>query len=752
MNSVQNFTLVALPLMLAAPSAWAQRDRLSWEIHDSDRVILQGSVHPLAQPQFDQGPVDPNFALGTMVLGFRKTQQQQAELDQLLIDLQDRNSPRYHQWLTPEEYADRFGISEADIAKMNAWLEASGFKVLTVSRGRDMIMFSGAAQQVEQVFRTPIHRYKVNGKEHHAAAAAPSIPREMADLVSVVRGMDDFKPGRRTRTRPVAKLSDVLNGARPQISDGLGDNLLVPADLAAIYDLGPLYQAGMDGTGITIAIPGDSDIDLTDIRGFRKSLSLPANDPVKMLVPRTPNPGQADLGEPDLDIEWSGAIAPKANVIYVFSPDPFLSTFYAIDQRLAPVLSTSYGVCEWHLIPDDFDFFHTYSQKAAAEGITWVSSSGDSGAAGCEDQNGIWSVALTRMSVSMPATLPEVTAVGGVEFNEGNTSYWSSTPGPNDGTASGYIPETAWNDESLILETLGIGGLGETGFGFAAGGGGASIYWPKPAWQVGPGVPASDGVRDVPDIALTASPMHDPYMVASGGMVSGVGGTSASAPVFAGMLALLNQYLVSKNSHAQPGLGNINSTLYSLAQSTPGAFHDITTGSNIVPCEPGSTQDCGTGGSYGYSAGPGYDQVTGLGSVDMANLANAWPGITAPTTAKLVITKFTMPSTASVGGAVTVDVETQNQGTADAPPFQTVILFTTDGTLNTAAFWYIHCDGKSTTSAGMTASCSGTLNLDKSIAAGAWIPMAIADYKTQVTEADRSSNVAYLSGKTLTVK
>src|SRR5262249_20265522 len=154
-------------------------------------------------------------------------------------------------------------------------------------------------------------------------------------------------------------------------------------------------DAGMDGTGITIAIPGGSDIDLGDIQSFRKALNLPANDPVKMLVPKTKNPGRGDSGEPDLDLEWSGAIAPKANIIYVFSVDPFLSTFYAIDQRLAPVLSTSYGVCEWHLIPDDFNFFHTYSQKAAAEGITWVSSSGDSGAAGCEDQNGAWSVALT---------------------------------------------------------------------------------------------------------------------------------------------------------------------------------------------------------------------------------------------------------------------------------------------------------------------------------------------------------------------
>jgi hypothetical protein len=317
-QTLKHACLLALPLLFA-PALWGQKDRLSRDIHDSDRIILRGSVHPLAAREFDQGPVDPNLTLDTMVIGLKKSQQQQAELDQLLNDLQDPKSPRYHQFLTPEEYADRFGISQSDIAKINGWLETSGFSVLSVSRGRDMIMFSGTTGQVEQVLRTPIHRYRVNGKEHHAAAVAPSIPREMADLVDVVRGMDDFQPSRRTRKKPIAKVSDVLSGARSLVSDGFGDNLLVPADIAAIYNLGPMYQAGIDGTGVTIAIPGGSDIDLTDIQAFRKMLSLPANDPVKLLVPKMRNPARSIRGSRILT--WSGPErSHRKQVSFTYSP------------------------------------------------------------------------------------------------------------------------------------------------------------------------------------------------------------------------------------------------------------------------------------------------------------------------------------------------------------------------------------------------------------------------------------------------
>ncbi|MBZ5622628.1 MAG: hypothetical protein LAQ69_28425, partial [Acidobacteriia bacterium] len=514
------------------------------------------------------------------------------------------------------------------------------------------------------------------------------------------------------------------------------------------YDLGPLYKAGADGTGQTIAVAGASDIDMADIESFRKLFNLPVNDPTKVLVPKNKNPGMnGAMGEADLDLEWAGAMAPKAQILYVFSGDPFVSMSYAIDQALAPVLSTSFGLCEWHLTSADFDLLRGWSQKAAAQGITWVSSSGDSGAAGCEYQNGIYAVATTRMSVVVPASLPEVTAVGGSEFNEGKGSYFSSKPGPNGGTAISYIPEAAWNDEDILMQNF--QGFFSPPSGFAAGGGGASIYWAKPIWQAGPGVP-DDGARDVPDVSLTASGAHDPYPVVSGGNVVATGGTSASTPAFAGILALLNHYLVGTKVQSQPGLGNINPMLYFLGQNYPSVYHDITAGDNRVPCVPQSTQDCDDSGIYGYSTGPGYDLATGWGSVDAAKLAATWATVVTKT-ARLVITTFTTSTQVAVGGQVSVDVEMANQGGADAPAFQVRVLFTKDGTQSTAKSWYIFCDMKGAP-AGSTAKCSGTVTLDKSMTAGTYIPLAIADYNNQVVQFDRTGTFAYSKDGTMVVK
>ena len=714
------------------------------------RVSLRGSTHPLAQPQFDLGPAGANLQLDSMTLGLKKTAAQQTDLNRLLKDQQDLNSPQYHRWLTPEQFADRFGISRNDIDKISAWLEGSGFQVLSVGRGRGTILFSGTAGQVEQALHTPIHRYRVDGEEHFANAAAPSLPKELADLVAGIGGLNDFRPKPPSRRgRPLGKLSDSLAAIRAQLLDSQGDNLLVPDDLATIYDLGPLYKAGADGTGQTIAVVGQSDIAISDIEGFRKAFNLPVNDPTRLLVPKTTNPGMnGSMDEADLDLEWAGALAPKAQIIYVFSGNVFVSMYWAIDQNVAPVLSSSFGVCEWHLESSDFDLLDGWAQQGAAQGITWVSSSGDSGAAGCENQNGAYAIATTRMSVQAPASLPEVTAVGGSEFNEGNGAYFATKPGPNSGTALSYIPEAVWNDEGALLQNF--QGFFLSPGGFAAGGGGASIYWYKPLWQVGPGVP-NDGSRDVPDVSLTASGAHDPYLLITGGNVLGVGGTSASTPAFAGILALLNQYLVGTKVQSQPGLGNINPMLYFLGQNNSSVYHDITLGGNQVPCAPQSSQDCDDSGVYGYSAGPGYDLASGWGSVDASKFVATWANVVTKT-ARLVITSFTTSTQAAVGGSANIDVEYANQGGADAPPFEVRVLFTTDGTTSTAAGWYIYCDLKSAVPAGKTGSCSGNVTLDKSITAGTYTPLAILDYKNQVVQYDRTGNFAYSTGGTIVVQ
>jgi subtilase family serine protease len=301
--------------------------------------------------------------------------------------------------------------------------------------------------------------------------------------------------------------------------------------------------------------------------------------------------------------------APGATIVYVYASDVTQALQYAIDQNLAPVVSFSFSVCESRS-GGDWRWYRSLAQQAVAQGITWVACTGDTGAAGCEfqlkDQVGV-----SGAAINVPASVPEVTAVGGTTFAEGTGKYWSATNQADLTSAVSYIPEVGWNDTA-------------PGTFLNSSGGGVSSVFARPAWQTGPGVP-NDNARHTPDIAFTASGVHDPYLIVQTGSIVPTGGTSASTPFFAGILALLNQYVVSTGVQAQPGLGNINPRLYQLAQSAPSVFHDVTGGNNIVPCKAG-TPDCTTG-RYGYNAGPGYDHVTGLGSIDAANLLNNWSEI-----------------------------------------------------------------------------------------------------------------------------
>ena len=447
----------------------------------------------------------------------------------------------------------------------------------------------------------------------------------------------------------------------PQFSDSGNPalNILAPDDLATIYNINALYKSGADGAGQAIAIAGSSDIDMGDIESFRSVFGLPFNDPLKILVPGSDDPGFNDdaMGEADLDLEWSGAVARNATLYYVYSSDAFASAFYAIDQALAPVLSVSFGFCELHATQNDAAMLMAEAEKAAAEGITWIAASGDAGAAACEDQNAAPVSAITRMNPNLPASLPYVTGVGGSEFNEGFRAYSSNTLGPNGGSALGYIPEAGWTDEQYIAD--------KNLNGFASSGGGASWLFSKPDWQSGPGVP-NDNARDVPDVAVTASWWHDAYVLSTNGSFIPNGGTSAAAPVFAGIASLINQYLNKMGAQRYNGLGVINPTLYSLAGNAPTGFHDITTGSNIVPCVLRSTQDCTTG-SMGYRAGPGYDLVTGLGSVDAYTLALNWRNAISKT-ALLTVTQFTASTSARAGGPFNISLRVANTGDSTRAP------------------------------------------------------------------------------------
>ncbi|MGC2111035.1 MAG: S53 family peptidase, partial [Candidatus Korobacteraceae bacterium] len=349
----------------------------------------------------------------------------------------------------------------------------------------------------------------------------------------------------------------------------------------------------------------------------------------------------------NLDLEWSGAVARNAKLIYVNSQNAlFDSLQYAVDQNLAPVISISYGDCEANFSSSDISTLTHLAQQGNAQGQTLVASSGDSGAADCDyssDPNHPVKSATHGYAVDVPASLPYVTAMGGSEFSEGNdqgaTQYWSGTNNSDQGSALSYIPETAWNDTA-------------TDHFLSAGGGGVSTLFLKPAWQTGPGVP-NDGHRDLPDISLTSSADHDGYLICSqsscvngyrksNNLLTVIGGTSAAAPTFAGLVTLLVQQTNDRQ-------GNVNPFLYGLVASAANAFHDITTGNNKVPCTQGS-KDCPASGEIGYDAGPGYDLATGLGSVDAGALAAAWDG---PTNPDFALTAKSLSLSISRGTAAT---------------------------------------------------------------------------------------------------
>jgi len=440
-------------------------------------------------------------------------------------------------------------------------------------------------------------------------------------MVAGIRGLNDF------RLRPASRARGAAGTAAPRYNNNnpCDVHCLAPDDLAAIYNIAPLFNSGLNGSGQKLVVLGQTQIRLADIEQFRSSFNLPANDPQVMLVPGDADPGistTGDLSEADLDLELSGAVARNASILYVYSSDVMTSAQYAIDQNLAPVMSISYGDCEASYAASDAASMEAMAQKANALGITWFAASGDNGATDCAGDG--FPGATSMVAVDLPGSLPEVTGIGGTEFTEGSGSYWSATNTSNNASALGYIPETAWNDTAASGSP-------------AASGGGRSTYFAKPSWQTGTGVP-NDGARDVPDLAVSASADHDGYVIfTSDSTVCGsgrrgattqcesvFGGTSVGAPTFAGLAAVLNQAVVTAGLQASGGLGNINPTLYGLVRSAPAAFHDVTTGNNMITVTCGTRQTNCTPGPVGYSAGVGYDPVTGLGSVDANALFTAW--------------------------------------------------------------------------------------------------------------------------------
>src|ERR1035438_4133475 len=331
-------TFRSVCLFLITWTAFAQQDRIAGPIDTARIAVLKGNRSSRALPQYDLGPVDPGQLINGINLVFKRTASQQAALDQLLAEQQDLTSPNYHNWLTPEQYSDRFGISTGDLGKVTEWLRAQGFSVAYEARSRTYVTCSGTAAQVRVAFHTELHRYQVDGELHFANSSDPSIPTALDPVVLLIQGLDDFRP--KAPKHPFKQVAPSFTASGPYCP------CLLPGDIATIYDINPLYKSGFTGLGQLIAVIGQANILMSDIETFRSAIGLSKNDPQLVLVPGSAVPDFTDQDEATLDLEYSGSIAQAASIKFVYSTNVDNSVQYAIDQNLAPVVTFSYGACE----------------------------------------------------------------------------------------------------------------------------------------------------------------------------------------------------------------------------------------------------------------------------------------------------------------------------------------------------------------------------------------------------------------------
>jgi len=670
-------------------AAWAQvRPRVVKAVDNAERVTLGGNVHPLARAEFDRGVVADSLPMNRILLLLKRGDDQEASLQDFLQKLQDKGSSHFHQWLTPEQFGAQFGPADSDVQAVTDWLTRQGFSINKVYGGKTVIEFSGTAGQVQRAFGTDIRNYQVNGKLYSANATDPQIPSALAPVVTGIVSLHNFpkqfhlKPvGVFSRGRPVGAVN-------PSYTAPAGGGYFVtPADFATIYNTAALLSTGNDGTGQSIAIVGETDINVSDIQNFRQLFHLPANFTGANVIVNGEDPGvtsKDEEAEADLDVEWSGAVAPGAQIKFITSSSTAstagidLSALYILEHNLAAVMSESYGACEQSLGSAGNAFYKNLWAQASAQGITAVVSAGDGGSAGCDDF-GTQELAIHGLAVSGLASTPYNVSVGGTDFDQQNnwTQFWTNNNDPiSSQSALGYIPEFTWNDSCADAGLSGCSG--GANLNIVAGSGGPSTIYGKPSWQVGTAGMPTDSKRDQPDVSLfsgngktgsayiicqadvTTPPEASCNLNIIGFTYEAVGGTSAAAPAFAGIMALVNQKTGSRQ-------GNANDVLYQLAKGNGAvcnatqaaatgnacSFYDVTKGNNSVPC-PGGLVNCSSKspslngvmvdstGNPAWSTNAGYDMATGLGTLNGANLAQRWNSVaTIPTSTTLSLSPTT---------------------------------------------------------------------------------------------------------------
>ncbi len=676
---------LVLGLSLAVPAAAQNpaRQLVTAPIDETQRTILRGNVSPLAQARYDQGAVDDSLLAKRVVLMLNRPPEREAALQQYLAEVHSKGSASYHHWLTPQAFAQQFGPADTDVQTVTSWLGSKGFQVAKVSQGKQYIEFSGTAGQLRDAFQAEIHQYNINGEMHYANAREISVPTALAQVIRGLAPLNNFAAQPYVELGGIGRYSKLTHKLTPDwtVPNPFGTPnpsafLVAPEDLATQYAITPLYQAGTNGTGQTIGIIDGSNIDLTLVSNFQQLFGLPSNPP--QVIIDGDDPGDvpnADV-ETYLDVEISGAIAPQSTIdLYisdggsVASPLIF-AAIRAVDDNAASVLSASFGQCEAILASSGNQFWGSLWEQAAAQGQTVMVAAGDSGPT-CDG--------VDLNSVSGIASTPWNVAVGGTDFYYSDyatggasaPNFWNATNDANLGSLKAPLQEQAWSDgfglniisDGLARGEIGAGGGGPSNCATTNPNTGACAGYPKPSWQTGPGVPA-DGVRDIPDVSWFASNGANlsSYAIcafegecttepATDAEILFVGGTSAAAPSWAGIMALVNQKFGRQ--------GQANFTLYALSQQKPAAFHDVTLGGNYVPCDSGET-NCAqnANGDFEttvYSAGPGYDLATGLGTLDANALVSDWDSITfKPTTTTLRLSPMTITHGTPVNVTATV--------------------------------------------------------------------------------------------------
>ncbi|OOG48161.1 hypothetical protein B0E52_03160 [Rhodanobacter sp. C06] len=615
---------------LATAPAIAQ---ITATVDNSNRVALPGTVITAASPRFDRGLVNTNLQLGQLTLMLKRSPEREARAEAYARQLANPRSPYFHKWLTAQQIGDLFGPSKQDIAKVIDWLTSQGLRVDGVDPTGLRVHFSGNTTAVQSAFHTELHNYVVNGVVHFANATPQQIPAALSPVVVGVASLNDFKPAPQMREvgpvhKSAAGIWKAADGrAVPLFTDGSPVQYdMAPADFNTVYSVNPLWTQAtpVRGAGQTVAVLERTNIQAADVNTFRSAF-LPANaaGTVTYVQPAGPqvcaNPGtNGDEGEAALDAEWAGAAAPDANVMVASCNDsatnfgPFIAAQNILTNNNTlhvTIMSLSYGGCEAQQGTAGLAEVNGLWQQAALQGVTVFVSTGDSGAAGC-DQNQPFTTAGT--AVNGLGSTPYNVAVGGTDFYDAGpdanfanqANYWSQTNAPNGASALGYIPEQTWNDScaSSVLTAL-AGSLGYPGTqdgesfcntafgqqftGTGGGSGGISSYIAKPTWQYGVYGTRNDGARTLPDVSMFAANglyghaliycMSDAsqggtpctYTVAGDVQANSAGGTSFAAPAMAGVQALVNE-------ETSVGFGLPAGTAYPLGNVLP-IYYDIAT-------------------------------------------------------------------------------------------------------------------------------------------------------------------------------